>query len=129
MKTVVAVASSRKEILREVAANIRPSLEKTREELKRHNEQMKDASFKLVRSHPADSEMPDEVVSQQRGHALIKRVKELESAMFRVLRGQYDGLCEECGEEIPVKRLQMMPHTTLCCTCKELQEEEGGGLI
>src|SRR3954451_19101620 len=29
------------------------------------------------------------------------------------------GTCEECGEEISVKRLEARPETTLCIKCKE----------
>ena len=32
------------------------------------------------------------------------------------------GLCEECGEEIAVKRLEARPETNLCIRCKEDQE-------
>src|SRR5512147_2125606 len=32
------------------------------------------------------------------------------------------GVCEECGEEISVKRLEARPETTLCIRCKEDQE-------
>ncbi len=32
------------------------------------------------------------------------------------------GVCEECGEEISVKRLEARPETTLCIKCKEDQE-------
>src|SRR5438552_142849 len=32
------------------------------------------------------------------------------------------GVCEECGEEVSVKRLEARPETTLCIKCKEDQE-------
>ena len=32
------------------------------------------------------------------------------------------GTCEECGEEISIKRLEARPETTLCIRCKEDQE-------
>lgn len=32
------------------------------------------------------------------------------------------GRCEECGEEISLKRLEARPETTLCIKCKEDQE-------
>jgi DnaK suppressor protein len=34
------------------------------------------------------------------------------------------GLCEECGEEIPIKRLRARPVTTLCIKCKKEEEAE-----
>jgi DnaK suppressor protein len=32
------------------------------------------------------------------------------------------GTCEECGEDISIKRLEARPETTLCIRCKEDQE-------
>src|SRR6202167_4131675 len=32
------------------------------------------------------------------------------------------GVCEECGEEVQVQRLEARPETTLCIRCKEDQE-------
>lgn len=31
--------------------------------------------------------------------------------------------CEECGREIPKKRLEAMPETTLCCGCQAEKEK------
>ncbi|MDP3274480.1 MAG: TraR/DksA C4-type zinc finger protein [Deltaproteobacteria bacterium] len=33
------------------------------------------------------------------------------------------GVCEECGEDIGIKRLEARPETTLCIKCKEDQEK------
>jgi len=32
------------------------------------------------------------------------------------------GVCEECGEEIPIARLRARPVTTFCIECKQKQE-------
>ncbi|MCZ6662350.1 MAG: TraR/DksA family transcriptional regulator [Actinobacteria bacterium] len=32
--------------------------------------------------------------------------------------GQY-GLCESCGNSIPLERLDVLPYTTLCVTCAQ----------
>ncbi|RZW21131.1 MAG: RNA polymerase-binding protein DksA, partial [Desulfobulbaceae bacterium] len=37
--------------------------------------------------------------------------------------GEY-GICEECGCDINVKRLEARPVTTLCIDCKTLQEKK-----
>ena len=34
------------------------------------------------------------------------------------------GVCEECGEDISVKRLEARPETALCIRCKEDQERQ-----
>ena len=42
-------------------------------------------------------------------------------ALAKIEDGTF-GVCEECGEEISVKRLEARPETTLCIKCKEDQE-------
>jgi RNA polymerase-binding protein DksA len=32
------------------------------------------------------------------------------------------GICEECGDDIGVERLEALPHTRLCIRCKEKEE-------
>ena len=45
----------------------------------------------------------------------------IEKALAKIEDGTF-GVCEECGEEINVKRLEARPETTLCIRCKEDQE-------
>lgn len=52
-----------------------------------------------------------------------KLLKKIESALARIADGSF-GTCEECGEEIDVKRLAARPVTTLCIDCKSRQEAE-----
>ena len=42
-------------------------------------------------------------------------------ALERIQEGTF-GQCDECGEEISIKRLEARPETTLCIRCKEDQE-------
>jgi DnaK suppressor protein len=42
---------------------------------------------------------------------------------FRKLQNKTFGLCEECGEEIDIKRLQVNPLARYCITCKMKKEE------
>jgi len=52
-----------------------------------------------------------------------KLLKKIESALARMEDGSF-GVCEECSEEIDVKRLIARPVTTLCIDCKSRQEAE-----
>jgi DnaK suppressor protein len=52
-----------------------------------------------------------------------KLLKKIEAALGRMDDGSF-GICEECGEEIDVKRLIARPVTTLCIDCKSRQEAE-----
>src|SRR5512143_3123116 len=45
----------------------------------------------------------------------------IQKALERIEDGSF-GTCEECGEQISVKRLEARPETTLCIRCKEDQE-------
>jgi DnaK suppressor protein len=48
-------------------------------------------------------------------------LSKIDEAIGRIEDGTY-GVCEECGEEIGIKRLEARPVTTLCIDCKTLQE-------
>ena len=47
----------------------------------------------------------------------------IEDALLRLGEGSY-GICDECGEEIGVGRLKVMPFTRLCVRCQEELEKE-----
>ncbi|MEE4137639.1 MAG: RNA polymerase-binding protein DksA [Desulforhopalus sp.] len=53
----------------------------------------------------------------------------IDEAIARIEDGSY-GICEDCGEEIGIKRLEARPVTTYCIDCKTLQEtkEKSKGL-
>jgi DnaK suppressor protein len=53
-----------------------------------------------------------------RERRLIHKIKQ---ALERLDTGSY-GLCEQCGEEIPEKRLVARPVTTVCVECKNESE-------
>lgn len=67
---------------------------------------------------------------RNRERRLINKIK---AALMRIENGTY-GICEMCGEDIPIKRLRVRPVTDFCIECKsaaELQErvlETGGAL-
>jgi DnaK suppressor protein len=48
-------------------------------------------------------------------------LEKIQKALERIEDGSF-GVCEDCGEEISVKRLEARPETTLCIRCKEDQE-------
>nr|HID60196.1 RNA polymerase-binding protein DksA [Desulfobacterales bacterium] len=51
-----------------------------------------------------------------------KLIMKIEEALERIEDGTY-GICENCGEEISIKRLKVRPVTTLCIKCKTKEEE------
>lgn len=53
-------------------------------------------------------------------------LKKIEEALARIEEGNF-GECEECGEDIELKRLEARPTATLCVSCKEDEERKEGG--
>lgn len=51
-------------------------------------------------------------------------LKKIEETIERIDSNGPYGICEECGNEIGIKRLEARPVTTLCIECKTRQEEE-----
>ncbi len=51
----------------------------------------------------------------------ILYLKKVDEALRRIEEGTF-GECEECGEDIEVRRLEARPTATLCVSCKEEQE-------
>lgn len=50
-------------------------------------------------------------------------IKKINEALQRIEEGDF-GECEECGEDIEVRRLEARPTATLCVSCKEEQERK-----
>lgn len=46
------------------------------------------------------------------------------AALQRIDAGRY-GICESCGEEIPIERLNAVPDTPFCIICRDKVEQEG----
>lgn len=74
--------------------------------------------------HPAD--VGTEVFERSKDFALredaMLKVQAIEHAQQRMANGNY-GLCEVCGEKIPLERLQAVPYTTQCVQCRARVEE------
>ncbi|MBI4238306.1 MAG: RNA polymerase-binding protein DksA [Deltaproteobacteria bacterium] len=76
-------------------------------------------------------DLPDEVdqASTEAGQAMQLRLrdrenvllKKIEKAIKKIDAGEF-GVCESCGEEIGMKRLEARPVSELCIRCKEEQE-------
>ncbi len=50
-------------------------------------------------------------------------LKKIDEAIERIESGVF-GICDKCGMEIDIRRLEVRPVTTLCIECKIQQEEE-----
>jgi DnaK suppressor protein len=52
----------------------------------------------------------------------------IDNALNRMESGTF-GICEDCEEEIPLKRLRVRPDATLCLNCQETNEREASQLL
>ncbi len=68
----------------------------------------------------ASSEYAQSMTFRLRGREKVY-LEKIEKALKKIAEGEF-GICEECGEEIDVKRLDVRPVTNLCIRCKEKQE-------
>lgn len=76
-------------------------------------------------------DLPDEtdLAASEVNQALVFKLRDRErqlmgkinEALQRMDEGSF-GICEECEEPIEPKRLQARPVSTLCISCKEMQE-------
>jgi RNA polymerase-binding transcription factor len=51
---------------------------------------------------------------------LIDLRGKVDAALARIEQGGY-GICERCGEAIPMARLDALPYSTLCVSCASLR--------
>lgn len=102
-------------------------LEARKEELLNHAEQIKEKGI-----HFEQEDLPDEVdlASSEADQSMSLRLRDrerillrkVEKAIRKIEEGEY-GVCESCGDDIGVKRLEARPVTDLCISCKEEQEQ------
>jgi DnaK suppressor protein len=52
-----------------------------------------------------------------------RKLKLVDAALARLDRGDF-GVCEECGEDIPLKRLKIIPWAAYCVACQERLDQE-----
>lgn len=109
-------------------ALIRKKLLKQREELLAEAGQT--LNTKITTEKETFPDPTDQAVAELDNNFLLrlrgreqKLLKKIDEAISRIDGGSY-GVCESCGGEISVKRLEARPVTTLCIECKTRQEEE-----
>jgi DnaK suppressor protein len=62
-------------------------------------------------------------VKQSMRDQVLKQLNQVERALQRLHEGNY-GKCAHCGEKIPLQRLRVKPHATLCVNCKSANESK-----
>ncbi len=104
-------------------AKITKILEKTKSDLE----------IKIAEDHNIETRLTDEVdqsielANKQFKESLRARdaayLKKVNLTLHRITTGGNFGTCQECEEEIDVKRLFIRPTAFLCLACQEAQEK------
>ncbi|HMM29082.1 MAG: TraR/DksA C4-type zinc finger protein [Chloroflexota bacterium] len=78
-------------------------------------------------NHPADdgTAVHDQQINHSTYQAAQDRLREVEDALARYEAGTY-GICENCGQEIDIARLEAIPYTRVCLRCAEQREYHAG---
>jgi DnaK suppressor protein len=64
-------------------------------------------------------------ISSQLAEVESRELARIENALERMRDGQF-GICEGCGEAIPMARLNALPYATFCIKCQREAERQGG---
>jgi DnaK suppressor protein len=65
-------------------------------------------------------------ISSQLAEVESRELTRIEYALERMREGQF-GICEGCGTNIPMARLNALPYATYCITCQREAERQGAG--
>ena len=100
--------------------------------LKKRNEVLGTGGVKplhvTMENNTRQGDMADQASGNNEVHIQLKLkatdakiLQAIEEALFRLEKGSY-GLCRDCGEPIEPARLNAIPWTRVCITCKEKQQ-------
>jgi RNA polymerase-binding transcription factor DksA len=82
------------------------------------------ATEKASRSHIADCESEPPITDRVILASKRRQLERVNLALKRIADGTY-GLCADCGDKIPARRLDVEPTATHCVGCLEDIEEKG----
>lgn len=111
---------------------LRAGLERQRQEARQFLSRFKQETGSLEQDIPQDS--ADRSVIHLSQESLFEQasqrqriLRRIDAAMRRMEEGSF-GVCAECGEDIPLRRLEVLPWTQYCVRCQEMIErnEERG---
>jgi RNA polymerase-binding protein DksA len=68
-----------------------------------------------------------EIFEREKNAALIavleRKMHDIEAALRSIAKGQY-GICDRCGQQIELERLEVKPDATLCLKCQQEVERQ-----
>lgn len=88
-------------------------------------DEKKDALKDLKTASPDDADSANQIEERDSLHREINgaaaRVNSINTALRRIETGEF-GFCDDCGDEIPEKRLKLQPHAARCVDCQSEHE-------
>lgn len=107
-------------------SEFREALESQRDEVQKNLDDHED-----VLNAPSDNrdfvgaDRAQELENTEADTALVaseeKLLQKIHHALERIESGAY-GVCEGCGQDIPIPRLKAKPSVSLCISCQEIHE-------
>jgi DnaK suppressor protein len=61
-------------------------------------------------------------LNRQLAERKIFKIRQIDEALNRIEKGSF-GICQDCEEEIPEKRLEANPYVMMCVDCAEDREK------
>jgi len=106
--------------------NKKESLLKDRAETIRQIEELKKDDPFANPDHASDNAAIDTDVREQVGHdtiqaqikSLNRKINFIDRAFEKMIKSKY-GICERCGNQIPSKRLDLIPEAKYCINCEQ----------
>ena len=104
-----------KRLLEEMKEKIMSDVEQTLTDMTAHSGNIPDPNDRAT----VESDRNFELRIRDRERKLMNKIEE---ALARIEEGEY-GVCDSCGEDIAIKRLEARPVAKYCIDCKTKQEQ------
>ena len=106
---------------------IKQQLLEMREEIINRLQKAKEENQKGQRDIGDQGDAATDAINRETSLALENRdlevLREIDYALKKMENGTY-GICESCGDEIPIERLKVLPFARYCLECQEDIERE-----
>lgn len=121
LRATVLVLTDSKSDLERVASSLRRRREALSAELDRLVEPPEAGASVAFGKRVGDgtTEAVERITSTATARSIFASIEGIDSALAKIEAGSY-GVCERCGEEIPVARLEALPASSLCIECARL---------
>ncbi len=114
---------NREEEIKEIKAK----LLEMKEDILKRLQQARSEDNKGQRDIGDEGDAATDAINRETSLALENRdlevLKEIDYALLKMKKGAY-GICESCGDEIPIERLKVLPFARFCLECQEEMERE-----